>query len=239
MRDLKYIKEEKRFIENKDTKFYVLDRNGKKELAKQYKVKQLKYSGTIPKNITHLIGINDFRLALSHSCYITDNISLQFFYPEYYAKHLIKDEINGVNHTPDATIILKNCKASALLFFEMDCGTEDYNINNQFMKMIRFYLDYFASLKFQKYNSLYNKTNQYSFRTAHVLLLTTKQGRVKNIIKKVESIEQKEYISGDQILLLNDLLSHFWITSTKRQPLKITMRLWKNPHEPKSSRMFR
>ena len=87
---------------------------------------------------------------------------------------------SGLGHTPDAVFALARGEQSALFFLELDRGTEvigsaDHGVG----KIVRFYLRYLLSDRFQRYQSDFGACAP--FRGFRALIVTTTAQRVENI----------------------------------------------------------
>jgi hypothetical protein len=81
--------------------------------------------------LKHFLAINDFRILLTLACQQAE-LTLLDFIPEYvgeqtkegFVKKYLRDNINGLSHTPDGVFALEKSGKSALFFVEIDRGIE-------------------------------------------------------------------------------------------------------------------
>jgi len=158
-----------------------------------------RYSKT-PKDyffIKHFLAINDFRILLTSACRISP-LRLLGFIPEYVGektsqgnvKKYIRDSVcdianNAVSysHTPDAVFALEKDGSAALFFAEIDRGTEIVSDPEKgFLKCVLFYLNYWTSGKYTRYQSDFGGK---TFKTFRTLVITTSQARLEHMREAV------------------------------------------------------
>jgi hypothetical protein len=158
-----------------------------------------RYSKT-PKDyffIKHFLAINDFRILLTHACRISP-MRLLGFIPEYVGektsqgnvKKYIRDNVCDIannalqySHTPDAVFALEKDGNAALFFAEIDRGTEIVSDPEKgFLKCILFYLNYWTSGKYTRYQEDFGGK---SFKTFRTLVITTSQARLEHMREAV------------------------------------------------------
>lgn len=136
--------------------------------------------------------VNDFRILLTLACQKPE-ITLLDFIPEYvgeqtkegFVKKYLRDNINGLSHTPDGVFALEKSGKSALFFVEIDRGIEVVSDPEKgLLKAIIFYLNYWISQKWQRYQEDFKR----EFETFRVLIVTTSQVRLQNIREIVTNL---------------------------------------------------
>jgi hypothetical protein len=181
-------------------RIFYLDREGAEIVAGEMHVsvddlQWYRYAKT-PKDyffIKHFLAINDFRILLTHACRISP-MQLLGFIPEYVGekttqgnvKKYIRDNVcdiasNAVqySHTPDAVFALEKDGNAALFFAEIDRGTEIVSDPEKgFLKCILFYLNYWTSGKYTRYQSDFGGK---TFKTFRTLIITTSKTRLEHM----------------------------------------------------------
>jgi hypothetical protein len=159
--------------------------------------------------LQHFLKTNDFRIALTKACHISNlQISLLGYIPEYYSESTgkigavkyirdficdVRDPARLIHHTPDAVFALEKDGSPALFFLEIDRGTEVVNDPEKgFLKSFHFYLNYFVDGKYQKYSEEFRCSPFKSFRT---LFVTTSQERLDNMRRGANGV----YIDPPQV----------------------------------------
>lgn len=210
-------------VPNIDESIYNLDRKGAEAVAGELGVlvPDLKWHRSIrkPKDyyfMRHFLKVNDFRIVLTLACGDSD-IDLMGFIPEYYGEKTdrgglvkyIKDfvldidnQARKIHHTPDAVFALgKNGKA-ALFFLEVDRGTETLTDPEKgFLKCIDFYLNYWTTEKYHRYEMDFNCEPFRAFRT---LIVTTSATRLANMREVVSSLSFTPNLAKRFIWLTTD-----------------------------------
>jgi hypothetical protein len=142
--------------------------------------------------LSHFLAINDFRIALRQGCAGT-SVNLLGFIPESYGEKTskggvtkyirdvvcdIKNKRDTIGHTPDAVFALERESKSALFFLEVDRGTESVSdAEKGVLKCVRFYLNYLADGKYQRYAKDFGCVEFKGFRA---LIVTTADQRLRN-----------------------------------------------------------
>jgi hypothetical protein len=148
----------------------------------------------------HFLAINDFRITLSVECEASD-LKLLGFIPDYYGERTksgttakyIKDVVcdvgadrNEVSHTPDGVFALAREGRAALLFLEIDRGTEGISDPDKgVLKAMRFYVNYLLEGKYQRYAAEFGRV---AFRGFRALFVTTSETRVEHIRQAVSAL---------------------------------------------------
>jgi len=141
--------------------------------------------------LRHFLELNDFQIALLEAC-LSSEIDLLGFLPEYKGtktprgglRRHVRDEAPDVTqhgrpvaHTPDAVFALEKASKPALFFLEIDRGTEVVsNPAKGFLKAVRFYLNYWHSGGYRRYEKEFgiSQTRQ-PFR---LLVVTPSEARI-------------------------------------------------------------
>ena len=147
--------------------------------------------------IKHFLAINDFRILLTQACLISP-MRLLGFIPEYVGekttqgnvKKYVRDNVCDIankavqySHTPDAVFALEKEDNAALFFAEIDRGTEIVSDPEKgFLKCILFYLNYWTSGKYTRYQDDFGGK---SFKTFRTLVITTSQARLEHMREAV------------------------------------------------------
>lgn len=135
--------------------------------------------------LKHFMAINDFRITLTKAC-PRHALTLLNFIPEYkgeqtkegHVKKYIRDSVDGYSHTPDAVFALEKDGKSALFFLEIDRGIEIVSDPEKgFLKCVVFYLHYWQSQKWQRYNSDFQR----DFPLFRMLVVTTSKDRLEHM----------------------------------------------------------
>lgn len=145
--------------------------------------------------LKHFLAVTDFRIALAEACRRTEDLQLVGFIPEYEGETTAKGGIrkrirdvvsdagrggSKITHTPDGVFALKKGQKTALLFLEVDRGTEVLADEERgFAKTIRFYLHYLRSSGYQRYVKEFGVFEP--FRAFRVLVVTTSKKRLANM----------------------------------------------------------
>jgi Replication-relaxation len=146
--------------------------------------------------LRHFLAINDFYITLNLACR-KSKIDLIEFIPEYlgekntkgYVQKRIRDRINGLSHTPDAVFALQKDGKPALFFLEIDRGGEVISDPQKgLLKAIVFYMNYWASDKWTRYNDDFKR----DFKTFRTLIVTTSKERIKHIREAVNNYPFKD-----------------------------------------------
>lgn len=141
----------------------------------------------------HLTGV-EFRIRLTQACARRPDLKLAGFLPEHLTRatrtnqpqKYIRDEVPPtageplMAHTPDGVFGLERGGQVALFFLEVDRGTEVLSSNDHGVgKIVRFYLRYLVSGRFQRYRADFGASAD--FRAFRALLVTTSAERLENI----------------------------------------------------------
>lgn len=176
-----------------------LDKTGAEMVAGHLQVDfcdlRWKESSRTPKDyyfLSHFLAINDFRISLQKVCDGTP-VSLLGFIPESFGEKTskggvtkyirdvvcdIRDKRETIGHTPDAVFALEKDGKAALFFLEIDRGTESVSdAEKGVLKCVRFYLNYLADGKYQRYSRDFGCGEFKGFRA---LIVTTSDQRLKN-----------------------------------------------------------
>lgn len=223
---------------------YYLGGQGAKWVAAQLniEVSQLGFNRTTrpPENglfIKHLLGMNDFRIALSLACQ-NSVFSLRGFIPEYvgekalegnnvkkYIRDVVSDVANPntqISHTPDAVFCLERNSKQALFFLEIDRGTEVVsNPQKGVLKSVDFYSSYLVSGQYQRYQDDFQCPPLKAFR---VLYVTSSEERISNIQRAATQFLDDQRVL--KLLLLTEqknvtpatLLTSIWRSADANDP---------------------
>lgn len=193
---------------NIDSSIVHLDKAGAEVVAGHLQVDlgELRWKETsrTPKDyyfLSHFLAINDFRIALQQAC-SKSPVNLLGFIPESYGEKTIKGgvtkyirdavcDINNsreiIGHTPDAVFALEREGKSALFFLEIDRGTESVSdAEKGVLKCVRFYLNYLADGKYQRYAQDFACG---AFKGFRALIVTTSDQRLKNCRVAAKSLD--------------------------------------------------
>ncbi len=185
-------------------RIYYLDKTGAEIVAGELQVsfEALKWhrASRAPKDyyfLRHFLGINDFRIVVTLACQNSD-ISLLGFIPEYVGektskgnvKKYLRDNVCDINnpdyyisHTPDAVFALEKGGKSALFFLEIDRGIEVVSDPEKgFLKSMVFYLNYWVSGQFKKYEQDFGNVE---FQVFRALIVTDSPRRLQNMREAV------------------------------------------------------
>jgi Replication-relaxation len=177
-------------------RIFYLDKKGAEALAVEVGVEGLQWHrhNRQPKDyyfLKHFLAINDFRILLTQACKRT-SLTLLDFIPEYqgeqtkegHVKKYIRDRIHEHSHTPDAVFALEKNGKAALFFLEIDRGIEVVsNPEKGLLKAVVFYLNYWVSKKWQRYQKDFAK----EFETFRTLIITTSKERIQHIREATSS----------------------------------------------------
>jgi hypothetical protein len=177
--------------------------------------------------LRHFLAINDFRIALTHACH-NSPISLVGFIPEYIGEKTSKGEVKKylrdkvchitsparyISHTPDAAFALEKDGNKALFFLEIDRGTEIVSDPEKgFLKAIVFYLNYWMSKQFKKYEQDFGNAEFTLFRA---LFVTTSPRRLQDMREAVTNYDfprkrAKQLIWGATDVTRDNIFSPIW-----------------------------
>lgn len=145
--------------------------------------------------LRHLLGINDVLIAFDRACEKAA-IEIVEVIPDYLGTVDAKGhpqkrgrdrapapdgQKEKLVHTPDSVIILRKEERYALLFLEIDRGTEDLsNPEKGFLKAMRFYLGYYQSGGYKRY-----ERDAINFKSFRVLVVTSSPTRLSNMRDRV------------------------------------------------------
>lgn len=182
----------------------------------------------------HFLQINNFRIALRAACRKND-IKLLGFIPDYYGERnetgnvqkYIKDVVldmptskEPVSHAPDGVFALENKGKAALMFLEMDRGTEvisDPTVG--VLKALRFYSAYLLDGKYQRFAKDFGLE---SFKGFRVLMVTTTDERIQKIRSACDSLnvpdkaKQFLWLAAAENLSSRTLFTKVWRSADSR-----------------------
>lgn len=182
----------------------------------------------------HFLQINNFRMALRAACRRND-IKLLGFIPDYYGERnetgnvqkYIKDVVldmptskEPVSHAPDGVFALENKGKAALMFLEMDRGTEvisDPTVG--VLKALRFYTAYLLDGKYQRFAKDFGVE---SFKGFRVLMVTTTDERILKIRSACDSLnvpdkaKQFLWLAAAENLSSRTLFTKVWRSADSR-----------------------
>jgi hypothetical protein len=212
---------------------YFLDKKGAEivsiELQKDIEELEWHRHTRQPKDyyfLRHFLAINNFRILITQACKDTP-ITLLGFIPEYigtqtkegYVKKLIRDQIDGLSHTPDAVFALEKDGKSALFFLEIDRGIEVVSDPERgLLKAIVFYLHYWSSQKWQRYS----KDFQREFKTFRTLIITTSKERVKHVREATSAYPFESHAKRFLWVTVESQVTEDWLFEPIWQSLEIT-----------------
>lgn len=154
-------------------------------------------AGGRPQNpifLQHHLAAVEFRLRLTRACGARPALKLAGFLPEHRTRETragqmakyVRDEVPPLGgealmaHSPDGVFALERSGRLALFFVEIDRGTEVLGSSEHGVgKIVRFYLRYLLSGRFQRYRADFGATAD--FRAFRCLLVTTSRQRLENI----------------------------------------------------------
>jgi len=157
-------------------------------------------AGGRPQNalfLQHHLAAVEFRIRLSRACAARSDLKLAGFLPEHLTRatrsgqpqKYIRDEVPPVRgepvmtHAPDGVFGLERSGQVALFFLEVDRGTEVLGSQEHGVgKIVRFYLRYLVSGRFQRYRADLGASSD--FRAFRALLVTTTRERLENIRRR-------------------------------------------------------
>ena len=215
-------------------RIYYLDKTGAEIVAGELQVsfEALKWhrASRAPKDyyfLRHFLAINDFRITLTLACQDTE-LTLLGFIPEYVGeqtskgsvkKYLrdnvcdIKDATRHISHTPDAAFALEKNGKAALFFLEIDRGIEVINDPEKgFLKSIVFYLNYWVSGQFKKYEKDFGNAE---FQVFRALIVTDSSRRLQNMREAVtkypfQNNRIKRFFWGATDVTTDNIFSPIW-----------------------------
>jgi protein involved in plasmid replication-relaxation len=149
--------------------------------------------------LRHFMAINDFRILLTKSCEKNPHTLIGFI-AEYigektkegHVKKYIRDRIHEYSHTPDGVFSLEKDGKAALFFLEIDRGIEIVSDPEKgFLKCIVFYLNYWTSQKWQRYQEDFGR----EFKAFRTLIVTTSKDRLTHMREAVTRLPfPQEYV---------------------------------------------
>lgn len=177
----------------------------------------------------HLAGV-EFRIRLTEGCAKRGDLKLAGFLPEHLTRatrsgqpqKYIRDEVPPVGgeplmaHTPDGVFGLERGGQVALFFLEVDRGTEVLSSSDHGVgKIVRFYLRYLVSGRFQRYRTDFGASTD--FRAFRALLVTTSAERLENIRQRCGRVafdppaaKRFVWLAASDLLTDGDPLQHKW-----------------------------
>lgn len=147
-----------------------------------------------PLFLQHHLAAAEFRIRLTAACSLHPMLRLAGFLPEHLTRSspserptkYLRDEVPAAQgearlaHTPDGVFALERNGQRALFFLEVDRGTEVLGSPAHGVgKIVRFYLRYLVSGRFQRYRADLGAGAE--FRGFRALIVTTSQQRLDNI----------------------------------------------------------
>lgn len=211
-----------------------LTTSGAQALAEQSGL-PIEVGGGRPQNplfMQHHLAAAEFRIRLAAACTARSDLKLAGFLPEHLTRpsrsgqptKYLRDEVQPFGgeallaHTPDGVFALERSGQLALFFLEVDRGTEvlgspDHGVG----KIVRFYLRYLVSGRFQRYRSDFGATGD--FRGFRMLLVTTSQQRRENIRQRCGRIafdppaaKRFIWLATESLLMEGDPLACQWVS---------------------------
>ncbi len=183
-----------------------------------------------PLFLQHHLAAAEFRIRLCAGCGARRDLRLSGFIPEHLTRSsrsgqptkVLRDEAPPVNgepllaHTPDGVFGLERGGQVALFFLEIDRGTEVLGSSEHGVgKIIRFYLRYLVSGRFQRFKS--DLGAEADFRGFRCLLVTTSAQRLENIRQRCGRVafdppaaKRFIWLATETILKDGDPLTHQW-----------------------------
>lgn len=190
-------------------------------------------AGGRPQNalfIQHHLASVEFRIRLSRACAARPDLKLAGFLPEHLTRttrsgqpqKYIRDEAPPIGgeplmaHTPDGVFGLERGGQVALFFLEVDRGTEVLGSGEHGVgKIVRFYLRYLVSGRFQHYKTDFGAGGD--FRAFRALLVTTSPERLENIRQRCGRIafdppaaKRFIWLAASDLLTDGDPLQYQW-----------------------------
>ncbi len=209
-----------------------LTSSGAEALATQ-SGKSVDAAGGRPQNplfMQHHLAAAEFRIRLTCACTRRTGLKLAGFLPEHLTRpatngqpfKYLRDEVPPaggeglLSHTPDGVFALERSGQLALFFLEIDRGTEVLTSPEHGVgKIVRFYLRYLLSGRFQHYRADFGAGTD--FRGFHALLVTTSQQRLENIRQRCGRIlfdppaaKRFVWLATENILKEGDPLAYQW-----------------------------
>lgn len=176
--------------------------------------------------LEHLLGANDFWIALAQACtksdteltgFLTD-IAVAGGRPGVQPKRVLSEAL-GVSgaHVPDGAFGLRRGDRSALFFFELDRGTEV--IGNRARGLGRIITSYLQALTSQGYRKLAGPLGiTGSLRGFRVLIVTSSETRVGNVRRlwgaaaRERSLSRFIWLTPSTVLSNGDILRARWLS---------------------------
>lgn len=176
--------------------------------------------------LEHLLGANDFWIALAKACAASDteltgfltDIAVAGGRPGVQPKRVLSEAL-GVSgaHVPDGAFGLRRGDRSALFFFELDRGTEV--IGNRARGLGRILTSYLQALTTQGYRTLAGPLGiTGSLRGFRVLIVTSSEARLSNIRRLWGAVarEQSEsrfiWLAPSSVLANGNILRARWLS---------------------------
>ena len=185
-----------------------------------------------PLFLEHHLAAAEFRIRLTAACATRGDLQLAGFLPERLTRpaksgqpiKYLRDEVPPTGgeallaHTPDGVFALERSGQLALFFLEVDrctevLGSPDHGVG----KIVRFYLRYLVSGRFQRYRADFGVSAE--FRGFRALLITTSQQRLDNIRQRCGRIAFEPpaakrfiWLATDSVLKDGDPLAHQWVS---------------------------
>lgn len=179
-----------------------------------------------PLFLEHLLGVNDFRIALSVACADERDVALAGFLADTAASHggpgaaprrLLGGVLGLGTHVPDGAFCLRRGGRAALFFFELDRGTETIgNPRRGLGRILRSYVQ--ALLSAPGCPDLAREFGlAQPFRGFRVLVVTSSVQRIENIRRvwgapgEARAVTRFIWLAPRTVLSAPDLLRARWV----------------------------
>ena len=177
-----------------------------------------------PMFLEHLLGANDFWIALAQACAASDteltgfltDVAVAGGQPRIQPKRALRDALGVPGaHIPDGAFGLRRGSRSALFFFELDRGTEV--IGNRARGLGRIITSYLQALTGQGYRTLAGPLGiSETLRGFRVLIVTSSQARIANVRRlwgataREQSVSRFIWLAPSTVLTEGDILRVRW-----------------------------
>lgn len=184
--------------------------------------------------LPHLIQVNEFRLRLAAACAARVDLELVRFIPEsarrsagrsVQPRPCIREEAPDplrpgalLSRVPDGAFALRRGGKTALLFLEVDRGSEVVGHPDRGMgKIVRFYAALLLSGGYQRYGEMFGATEP--FRGFRALLILPCEGRLRSVRERCgrrpdvhPQARRFIWLAASPALFAGDLLASPWVS---------------------------
>ena len=185
-----------------------------------------------PMFLEHVLGANDFWIALVQACATSDteltgfltDIAVAGGQPGVQPKRILSESLGVAGaHVPDGAFGLRRGDRSALFFFELDRGTEV--IGNRARGLGRIITSYLQALTSQGYRKLAGPLGvTEALRGFRVLIVTSSETRVANVrrlwgaVGREQSLSRFIWLAPSTVLSNGNILRAPWLSLDSADP---------------------